>query len=335
MTDRADPLVHIGFPKTATTFLQRQVFGVDPEIRPLGRPDPGYDADDNGLRYHLLRADTATFDARIPVLRTLTARAGAGARARQPVLSDEHMATGRLTSPVATQTAATILDRVHALWPTAHVLIVVRRQSALLRAVHRNELRMARTRMGPDAWLDSLKRDSARAVLHAFDFEALIATASTIFGPDRVHVALYEDMAHRPEHFAQTLGAAVGIPSDRCREHLRMPTVNATSAAEDLYLAVRRRVPGALRRSAILRPLRRVVSLQRVHAMGSRWLPTAAPKAGFSARNEQFLNDFFAASNTALAERLGRDLGALGYPTEPCQRVGRTTVRPEHGGPHA
>lgn len=335
MTPRADPLVHIGFPKTATTFLQRRVFGADPHIHALGRPNPEYNTDANGLRHHLLQADAAAFEARIPALRTFVERAVAAAQARQPVLSDEHVATGRLTSTVATQMPVTILERVHALWPTAHVLIVVRRQPALLRALHRNDLRVARTRKSADAWLDSLKREPGSAVLHALDFDALVANACAIFGPDRVHVAVYEDMAHRPDHFAHTLSAATGIPIDRCRAYLRMPTVNTTSVVEDLYLAMRRRVPGALRRSAVLRPMRRVVSLQRVHAVGARWLPKAAAKAEFSASNEQFLSDFFAASNTALADRLDRDLRALGYPTEPREHVGVTPARACGDGSHA
>ena len=61
------------------------------------------------------------------------------------VLSDEHYATGALTSTMATLSSETIMERLSSVLPKARILIVIRHQAHILMAQYQNELKIRRT----------------------------------------------------------------------------------------------------------------------------------------------------------------------------------------------
>jgi len=326
-----DPVIHIGFPKTATTFLQRRVFPRHPGIAVVGRPDPTYDADGAELRHALLRAEDAAFARACGKLRSELDAFRTHHAARVTVLSDEHISTGCLTSPFAEHPPATILERLGVLWPCARILVGLRRQPAILYAEYQNQLRLCRTRADADAWLDGLKDQPRPNILDAFDFHRRLAQASEVFGADRVHVLFYEDLQDDPARFLGALAHVIRVPRADLAQALETAPVNATSPLERAYLDLRRRMPGALRRNPLIRPARRLVNLDRVRALGQRWrVGKGSARGGFHPRNEQFLNDFYAESNEMLERWVGTDLAQLGYPVArrpaSCSRE-RSTVR--------
>lgn len=312
-------IIHGGFPKTATTFLQHAIFAGMPGIANMGRPDPAYDGDRLGLRSAVLRDCDEAFLAAIDDLRAAVLARAAGAAADATlVLSDEHIAGGRHTSPYAAQPPATILSRLARLFPEAGILMVLRAQPDVLMAEYVNQLRMGHTQRGPDAWLEGEARKPDGGALATFDYGRRLAEMRASFGPSRVHLLLYEDMRRDPSGFAGQLAGILGLDADAVQAALARPRANATTPAEMAYLRLRRYVPGAVRRAPVLRGLRRWVGLDAIRRLGHGtagrgWARGASGTFGLAAR--AILDAYYAESNETLSLWFQRDLAALGYPT--------------------
>jgi hypothetical protein len=312
-------VIHGGFPKTATTSLQHEVFGRLPGIANLGRPDPAYEDARGGLRPAVLRDGDDVFAASLGDLRAAVRDWAAGAPAGATlVLSDEHIATGHHTSPYAAQPPGTILARLVRLFPEAGILMVLRAQPDVLMAEYVNQLRMGHTQRGPDAWLEGEARKPDGGALAAYDYGRRLAEMRDSFGPSRVHLLLYEDMRRDPSGFAGQLAAILRLDADAVQAALARPRANATTHAEMAYLRLRRYVPGAVRRAPVLRGLRRWVGLDAIRRLGHGtagrgWARGASGTFGPTAC--AIIDAYYAESNDTLSLWFQRDLAVLGYPS--------------------
>lgn len=172
-------LIHVGLNKTATSWLQREVFPKLPGIQVIGRHgrgdrevieavkamqyDPAWEA--GGLR------------------RAVMARTSGG----RPLLSDEGLASTLRYRDASHHRDAT--ERLRAEFPNASVLIVVRRQADLLLSSHRQYVKLGgsaslQTFCSGDA-LPGFRYDPA-----LFDLDRIVATYEDLF--DEVVVVAYE-----------------------------------------------------------------------------------------------------------------------------------------------
>jgi hypothetical protein len=171
-------IIHIGYPKTASTFLQKRVFPYVegcaylhalPENREL-RP----------LMHNMYFCDAAEYMPRTLATYLQEWRAAHPGRF---LLSDENI-SGGLFLPVPNWERNA--ERLHAQLPDSRIVVVVRQQQTMLRSVY-----ALYVQRGGVASLDDLL--AGRAARGRFDaahleYHRLIGRYQELFGADRVHV---------------------------------------------------------------------------------------------------------------------------------------------------
>jgi len=317
-------VVHIGYPKTASTFLQTHVFpnldgcaflthwgDAAAELRPLIRNL--YWADDD----HYLQETLRTF-----IAEWRTAHPG------PLLLSDENLAGGLYPIDDNWERNA---RRIHDQLPDAHVLVVVREQRALMRSAYSLHVQ----RGGYVSFADLLagRAERARFVPEIFCFHHLVVRYRELFGADRVTVMPYEQLARDPGRFASEVSSLVsGRPVD-----VPQPTGSrANVSLSPVSLRIMRRTNRMFRKSTYnAHPtVRRVPAAAKLrpvlHATVDRVVPPSFSRRiddGTPADLADVL-EMFAESNTILEQLTGLQLGALGYVLESEQDARRSTPSP-------
>ena len=292
-------LIHIGFHKTATSWMQQRWYPRHPQlavpvdywdiVERLVFPDPlHYDAD----------ATRAWFDAH-------------AASGRTVVLSAERLSG---TPHAGGYDRAEIAARIAATFPDAHVWIVVREQVGMIASLWRQYVFE-----GGRLPLERYVRGVVPELKPSFRFEhldyaPLVERYRSLLGADRVLVTTYEDFRSDPQPTLDRLCAFLDIEplaaggdertlvnrglSDRSARVLR--SCNALSRPdrmhEEPFVDLRLRGPVA-----------RV--LRKIDRAGTPW----SRPTGVEARVAELVGDRYVEPNRDLAEMLGTDLGALGY----------------------
>lgn len=311
-------LIHIGYHKTGTSWLQRRLF-----VR-------------SDLGFTLSHAKTAVVD---PVIMphaldfdAIACRAyfepglcAAWTDSLLPVISHERL-SGEVH--IGGRDAKDTADRLHAAFPEATVFLVIREQQAMIRSIYGQFIK------GTGVWplheyLDPpvLERTLFKyGHFHPdhFRYHRLIAYYQHLFCPEQVIVLPYELFRSRQAVFVSQLMTTVGLPVD-ADALAALPydeTVNPSLSA--LGVAVKRLLNRcAGRRTAFnttpLLPSRDHKRTMRLHAIAfwiDRRLPMAWKQAANARMKDKIASRFagyYAASNRQSALLTGLDLAAWGY----------------------
>ncbi len=204
MSRRADefmrPLLHIGYHKTGTTWLQRHVFG-----------DPGAGFSQMGGAQRLIAVNA--FDFRPKRIRKQMERQMGRVQGLVPVLSSERLSGephfGGYDSEL-------IADRLAAVFPNARILVVVREQTSMFLSLYKEYIR----RGGAASLRQYLATPRDGYWLPQFRFEfleyhRLIRYYQDLFGAESVKVLPYELLRAQPDAFLGQIGEFVGLPAAR------------------------------------------------------------------------------------------------------------------------
>jgi len=297
-------LIHIGYPKTGSTWIQRRV--IDNDDCAVGSVAPW-----TAVRTTIIEPLPLWYEGE-PVRRMLAdgiARCGADGVA--PVLSHELLCG----QPVSGGFSATfVADRLHALAPEATVLIVVREQHAMLLSLYGEYVR--NNGAGSlSTYLDPPSRDRFPVFdLRYLEFDRLAFRYQELFGADRVHVLLFEDLAADPLRFANVVLTLAGAPLiDDLDESPERGGLGGVG------LSLRGRANAIVGRDRNNR-------VARLHLPGVakaiESIDARAPDALQARVNERHqrliadrVGDRYRASNQRLAERFALDLATKGYQT--------------------
>jgi len=305
----ANLLLHVGYHKTGTTWLQRQVF---PDA------EAGYalvaGADD--LQPVFVDPNPFGFD---PAEAHRSFERGIG-EAREkgliPVLSYERLsgsphAGGYDSRPIA--------DRLAAAFPDARVLVVIREQTSMVVSLYKVYIRMGGT-ASLRQYVDPPPQSSARAPLFRFDFleyHRLVGYYQQLFGTENVLVLPYELLEKKPRRFLRRIGEFAGMSTSV--KNARLRPVNVSPSA--FSLSVKRQANKWLVRSALnpspVLPLHLPNdSLRMLTSRIDRRLP-ARLRAGSDERWRRFAEELvgtrYAKSNALTAKLTGIDLWTFGY----------------------
>ena len=295
-------LIHIGYPKTATTWLQKRVFPLDVEgwFRPIGTRQSILSnfVTLNGFRFDPCLARAAFAD-------DLTA---AVSRKRIPVISHERLAG---TPHSGGYDAQSIADRLARTFPLARVLIVIREQEQMLLSSWQQYVREGGT-CSLQRYLDP-PRDGRVPLFRyeQFEYDALINYYHGLFTPERVCVLPLEQLARSPETFTVGLTEFAGVDATADIDHSRVYT-----GLSGLSLAILRRVNYLIGRDSVnpSAPLgghgRMGDFLARLDR-ATRVSQLATELA--TSRVRQVVADRYRLSNVATSELTGLDLASLGY----------------------
>ena len=206
------PLLHIGYHKTGTTWLQRHVFG-----------DPGSGFSQMSGAQRLIAVNA--FDFKPKWIRRQMGRKMGEAQGLLPVLSSERLSGephfGGYDSEL-------IADRLAAVFPDARILVVVREQTSMFLSIYKEyirrggaaSLRQYLAAPGDGYWMPQFR--------FAFlEYHRLIRYYQDLFGTESVKVLPYELLQRRPGAFLGEIGEFVGV---RVREP-QVQSVNVSLSA--------------------------------------------------------------------------------------------------------
>ena len=218
-SEEVAPLIHIGYPKTATTTIQREFFAIHPAIEYLGKPytDPRLKDLVESLMWH----DDLYYDP--DALRDHLVGKERTSKRQRVVLSDE-----RLTS-FATIGHGIVARRLFESFPDARILVSIRNQHEELKSWY---LQRGRRLEGPapyggkhvslSNWLAHSERIYPGGVFGALNYRSVIDHYAELFGRDRVHVVLFEDFTTDRPRFAEGLAAALDLDASDCYGYLEV-----------------------------------------------------------------------------------------------------------------
>jgi len=190
-------VVHVGYHKTASSWLQVSVF---PQLGGIRYTDPQ-------LRSFVDSLSTTPdhlFDARdVLALRAQVDQLGAG----RLLISHEGISGSLWDGYGAGPRNA---ERLHAVLPGAKILIVVRRQDEMLRSIHGQYVIEGGTRSLVD-FVTGQSVEGSQFSLRHLEYDHLVSRYTELFGGDSVWVMPYEYLRASPAAFVGELCEAVGI----------------------------------------------------------------------------------------------------------------------------
>ena len=297
-------LVHIGYPKAASTWLQKNLFsGRSRHFRPLhdGR-NVAYRKSGGKLFYDFIDeiayVNPYVFDA-VGARKKL--EAATEGNARVTVLSNEAWCG----QPFSGAFGKTLAERIHAVVPEATILIVVRSQPEIILSSYLHYLvkHGGTTRIDEFLRAEHWIRKPAFAP-HYFQYIDLIAFYDDLFGREKVVVLPFETIRESTAAFVTPLYEAFQLQPE---DNLSSAAENARNLREStvlsqwprLNLLESRRARGAALRAMMLTMSERRAERQRQALLD---------------RIHNEVDDYYRTGNRRLEERIGHDLASLGYP---------------------
>lgn len=300
------PLLHVGYHKTGTTWLQTGLFA--DSSQGFMRPWPS-----GPIRAALVRPTAFEFDAPRAAAAFAEGLREAAAAGWVPVVSDERLSGSPHSGGYD---SAEIARRLRRAFPTGRVLIVVREQRRAILSTYRQYVRDGGV-ASLAGWLHPRNPDELPQLAWShWEYHHLIGLYRELFGAERVLVLPFESLAHDAAAFSERIARFAGA---RGQAPGGTPTAGSENRALGaLTTAVKRRANRWLVRNSLSpgAPLY-VKDHERRFEIVDRLLPRALSsplERRWRRRVEQAVGDRYAASNRATAEVTGLDLAGLGYP---------------------
>ena len=301
MTDRPNLCIQIGLHKTGTTMFNSEFYPKHSDIHHLGKP---YDLDDpvRMLLEEIIYATPLSFDAdkchRLFQEFVL------------PHLSANKLVTineARLSHGIGVDRSA-VAQRLHAVFGRCKILLILRRQDELLRALYFQWAGTNKTDLRFHEWLSESWVFSRPAPFSRIDYHDIVNSVSAVFGRDQIGVFAYEEFLEDRDTFARKLSAFAGIDAD---ETVRLLSAKARNPRMSrLHVFVRKHpVLARLAQSIRTRGSKRLVA-----ALG--WVANRSGRAdaAMTPALEERLRSFVGESNLMLAQEYGLPLARYGYP---------------------
>lgn len=305
MPEAAPVLLHVGYHKTGTTFLQTGLFR-DPAT---GFSAPWTSAE---IRRTLVAPTDFEFDPTRACEAFAPGLERAAPQGRVAVVSDERLSGSPHAGGYDT---ATLARRLAATFPRARVLVGIREQRQTVLSLWKQYVRD-----GGGASLRGYLQPRRPYEVPQFRFSHLeyhhsVSLYQELFGPDRVLVLPFEELASNPSGSHDRIAAFAGLPPIKSGPMgERYPSLGA------LTLSLKRPFNRVFVRTSLspAAPLYLKDHERRFERL-DRWLPRA-PSRLLERRLRAYVatvvGERYAESNRVTATLAGLDLTALGYPQE-------------------
>ena len=307
-------LIHLGYPKTASTLLQQHVF--DSAARGCCTPWATLESHTPG-RSHIARrwTDDGFSDREVAGAQLKRGIAEAAEAGLTPVLSEETL-VGYIGDPgFDTERVHRLLDLADAADPAGayRLLLCIREQRSMLRSAYAQSIIDGNT----GTWHRFLRgprertrfRDIRQIGLPYLRYGGLIDLLQQRVGPQRLTVLPLELLRADAAAFAAGLARATGRPLSAA-DVADTPRVNTRPAAAELSVMRRLNRIWPRRGPYELRALTGRFSIARAMATGRRGRSAAGLRVV-----PADIAEGFRADNRRLAELTGLDLAGLGYLT--------------------
>ena len=214
-------VVHVGYPKTATTTFQQDVFPAHPEIDYLGKHIPSfrYRHEDTYHQIDALLCSNGLHRPDLTPLRRYVEQVRRESRRKVVLLSSESFIHPMAIDP------AVVAERVHEAFAPCRIWITIREQLALLLSFYwmhgrfGQYLSLAGLYEGErlempfsfPRWIELQRRAPDRNLIGLLRYDEVIGQYRKLFGPDQVHVLAYERLVDEPEAFSDDVSGLLGV----------------------------------------------------------------------------------------------------------------------------
>jgi hypothetical protein len=310
-----DMLLHIGYPKTGTTFLQKRVFA----SKDKGFVGPWTLWTGEAVEHFVLTHPRRFAPERVreAFRAACAAEAEGNGAGLVPVISHEHLC-GNLVH-MRHCVGFEVADRLRATFPEAHVLITIREQRSMLRSLYGQYIKED-GEWPIEMFLGNGDTPPGFAPICRLDYleyDLLVSHYIELFGRDRVLVLPFEELRRDSVQFEQRVHDFAGTGVQAAAQ---LPPANVGTGAATL--AIWRR----LNRLATKRPpifpkdYKSWPWSYRAKRQACRILEAVIPKSWHARADaalrrsiDQRVAGYYGRSNRALSELMGLDLAGLGY----------------------
>ncbi len=301
-------LVHVGYHKTATTWLQKCLFSRED----LGYVSPWGAQAGSAVDVFVL-GNPFQYDPTAGRRAFVEGMAEAAQRQLVPVISNEAMCGSEKPRQRYERQVA---DRLFETLPNAKILITIREQKAIILSHYREEISR-----GSIATISAYLHNhstkpgfSAPCQLDHFEYDLFAEYYIERFGADSVLVLPQEELRRNTQGFCDKLADFVGLPrkpapdSESARVGLRGWSLSYKRWCNYFRLGVRN--SGRARPTLSYRAVNKVASLIN-HLTPEAWILEFEARLKDEVKSE--VGTYFAASNGRLQQLTGLDLKSLGY----------------------
>jgi hypothetical protein len=308
-------LIHIGYHKTGTNWLQRHFFVPRTGLRWLGKS-----GEDHPVR-RIVKVSPLEFDA-------AATRADFDHLLRQveaegllPVVSFERLSGHPFSGGYDSKEIA---DRLAATFPGGRILVVIREQRSMIVSTYKQYVKAG----GPSSLRRFLEPPASRSMrvpwfaFRHFEYDHLLRHYRALFGAEAVLALPFEQFVREPPAFVAEIGRFAGRPVEE--EVLASLPYDAKSnpAPSAIGVALERRrnrlaVRSELNPAPVFEsgPMKRLTKVAEGSAIESLLPRRLAARSEASLREAvaEIVGNRYAESNRRTAELTGIDLGAYGW----------------------
>jgi hypothetical protein len=193
-------VIHPGFHKTGTTFLQNRVFNDERVFRPLWSHGE--------IDRFVIRPHDLDFSP-LPGREDLAARRPGARAGIVDIVSSETLCGQPFTG---SREAVTQARRLKAIFGEAKIVFTVRKQASILRAIYIQYLTMGGL-LSPEAFFDRQARHGYFAFdASVYEFHKLVEFYGELFGDENILVLTQEELQEDLDAFVGRLRALGGVP---------------------------------------------------------------------------------------------------------------------------
>ncbi|MEK7991512.1 MAG: sulfotransferase [Thiotrichaceae bacterium] len=295
-------LIHIGYHKTATTWLQLFYFPHHPEL--------AFVAGHDSLWQHVMSLPPLEFDS-VATQQLFQPLIQQSLQTQQiPILSAERLSGNPHAGGFDNKEMA---DRLNAVFPQAKILIVIRRQPDAILSNYKQYIRVGGICNLSEYLQPPVDGRIPLFRLDNFAYHHLANYYAQLFGKNKVKVMLYEQFCQQPQIFIQQLSQFIGVSSNQ-----QFPIEQQVNTSmSDLAISLKRQI-NKWHGDDSLYPITPCCA----------WLTNRLSKTVEYLDQKQYLNfyqsdlksqiqtvvgDRFKTSNAQLAQQFQLDLAAYGY----------------------
>jgi hypothetical protein len=220
--------VHVGFPKTGTTTLQKHLFSRHSQILYLGKP---YNDDALKTQMHrLIMQESLVYDpAELKELLKKELSKQTDDSKKIILLSEE-----LLVSCTKTRDKGLVARRLKEVFQPAKVLFTIRNQFETLKSAYLTRGRVllyvperySGLHVTLDEWLEVSYKNLERSYLGHIDYFKTVDYYAKLLGKENIGVLLLEELVHTPGEFIKKLSAFLGIDADQGLQLLKGKRAN-------------------------------------------------------------------------------------------------------------
>jgi hypothetical protein len=197
--------IHIGYPKTATTFLQNQYFPMRKEIKLFTLHNKSYYDDSKEIIHLFNLVDDIVFETKKDEIRGIIEKV----YENKILISAEGFSFGTKINRLE------ILRRLKLVFPDAKILIVLRDQLDLLKSIYLQKIKfeIPRTVKFNKFIDDQIYKRKSSSIINLLNFDYIASKYEYSFGIDNILILRYEDFRDSKKEFINEMNNFLDISS--------------------------------------------------------------------------------------------------------------------------